>query len=53
MEGWGGGIFEAFKILCVGSPESTDKGHLNWTVSIPLCTCNNFIKLNRLYTAYK
>jgi len=23
---------------------------LNWTVSIPLCTCNNFIKPNLLYT---
>ena len=27
--------------------------YLNWTVSIPLCTCNKFTKLNRLYTTYK
>jgi len=39
--------FDCVICVCVLSKD------LNWTVSIPLCTCNKFIKLNRLYTTYK
>jgi len=37
--------------ICLSLKE-TDEG-VNWIVSIPLCTCNKLIKLNRLYTTYK
>ena len=39
-------------LLPVGH-SSNHQHHLKWTVTIPLCTRNRFIKLNRLYTAYK